>query len=92
VVPSRAVRTDIFDDDPAYWQYQAGRARCASDEATSGGGYRFGGDYLVPHLTYSSESISGTPAWEIRGVTGHDYQQTASLDAVAVCFKRPRSG
>jgi hypothetical protein len=70
------------------FDFFSARARCPDRGFTTGGGYRFAGDPLVPRSIVKDQHLIAFTGWDIRGVYGHQTGDTAELTARPLCFAR----
>lgn len=87
----REVQAAAAKRDPSInYGYLDGSANCNSLEIASGGGFEFGGDPLVPHVTTQSHSSISDGLWLVSGIHGHQVGATGALTVHAVCVEIPR--
>jgi len=70
------------------FDFFAARARCPDRGFSTGGGYAFAGDPLVPRSVVKDQHLFGFSGWDVRGVYGFQPGDTAELTARPLCFRR----
>jgi hypothetical protein len=83
------VESEVLPTAPYNYWYYEGWAECARDEFSTGGGYQFVGDYLVPHQAYQTATLGDFGGWGIGAIYGHQTGGIGEVVARAACIELP---